>query len=271
VHDGNDDSDDDPDEDEENDEQQDTPIETRIDSPVASPHSSSQTITPGSQYSALSSFGHPLQFSALPSVNHAITAPSYALRFPAPSSSNVPYSSAPQSSAPRSSSLQANQLQSFGPNSAQSFASQPFAYTTSTPGTSSRAPTRTTLASLPNDVQANLGYQPRRFIQTDLDNDDKEPLDASKMIRPGPSLILILTGYRRVAINHQRYFFVPGRVRLANAFSSITHILANTVHRFLSYSGQSLPARPILGRHETRHILAQYVLENKPTAKSAAS
>lgn len=56
---------------------------------------------------------------------------------------------------------------------------------------------RATVASLPPDVQAHIGYLNRRFIQTGPDVNVAETLDAR---------------YRRVAVPHQQFFFVPGRV-----------------------------------------------------------
>jgi hypothetical protein len=56
---------------------------------------------------------------------------------------------------------------------------------------------RSTIGSLPADVQADIGYLDRRFIQTGPDRNNAETLDSR---------------YRRVAKDHHMYFFVPGRV-----------------------------------------------------------
>lgn len=275
-----DDSDEDEDEDEEDTEPQDTTREYRIDSPVASPHSSSQTTTHGMQYSAPPSFGYtgttssfPSQLAASPAFNYAttITTP-YTQRFTSPSSVNytgsapgyAPHSSPPQSYVSHPSTLQAPPAQSFAPQSPT--------HGMSIPGINSRLPARTTLSSLPNDVQANLGYQPRRFIQTGLDNNDSERLDASEVLqrlcKPPADIDKDIVASRSIP-NHNSSFRVGLVLREDN--TAIVQNLADTTDRFSSYCGQSLPARPILGRHATRHILAQYVLENRPTAKSVAS
>ncbi|KAF1848720.1 uncharacterized protein K460DRAFT_80172 [Cucurbitaria berberidis CBS 394.84] len=62
---------------------------------------------------------------------------------------------------------------------------------------------RPTIASLPLDVQADIGYKDRRFIQTSTDQNDLEQLD---------------TRYRRVARPHHPYFFIPGRVSPSDSF-----------------------------------------------------
>lgn len=78
--------------------------------------------------------------------------------------------------------------------SAQHITSEP-ASTVQNPRTAQHG--RSTVKSLPADIQAQLRSLERRFIQTDPSNNDAEVLDAR---------------YRRVASPHHAYFFVPGRV-----------------------------------------------------------
>ncbi|KAH7091466.1 hypothetical protein FB567DRAFT_518747 [Paraphoma chrysanthemicola] len=60
-----------------------------------------------------------------------------------------------------------------------------------------RDQSRSTIASLPHDVQRTMRGLERRFIQSGTDAVDHEQLDPR---------------FRRVSRNHQAYFFTPGRV-----------------------------------------------------------
>ncbi|KAH8727752.1 hypothetical protein GQ44DRAFT_724818 [Phaeosphaeriaceae sp. PMI808] len=102
---------------------------------------------------------------------------------------------------PRSTGRSSNPLNSLPQSNALHYNSAPYASSSSHAaaplGTNLPTTSRATVNSLPPEVQANIGYLSRRFIQTGTDPSIAETLDAR---------------YRRVAVPSQPLFFVPGRV-----------------------------------------------------------
>jgi hypothetical protein len=113
-----------------------------------------------------------------------------------------PFASTAQEPTPQSSATQA-------PTYTQA---QP--YTVTGPRQSSiPTPARSsTIASLPKDIQADIGHKERRFIKASPDNSAYERLDSRKNVVLAHSTVLISLGFRRVTAQHQQFFFVTGRV-----------------------------------------------------------
>jgi hypothetical protein len=115
-----------------------------------------------------------------------------------------PWASTAQASTPQVSATQASAY-----NQAQP-------YTVAGPGQPSiPTPARSsTIASLPKDIQKNIGHNERRFIKASPDNSAYEKLDSRKDVFLAHGVVLISLGFRRVTTQHHRFFFVTGRVSL---------------------------------------------------------
>jgi hypothetical protein len=71
---------------------------------------------------------------------------------------------------------------------------------------------RSTVVSLPGDVQAHIGFKERRYIQTGTEPEYYERLDSRECSLELNRTWLTTVGFRRVAKHHHAAFFIPGRV-----------------------------------------------------------